>query len=156
MRRFLCLIFVLLIFLLVACREKVYYSAQHHQPLDNIVKIELLNTDNQSKPLVLYTLDEAEHEAFLSELMSFQFEANGTPPKTDYGPLSVRLYYEDGYSDVIGMCSNWYLDPNGEKVGGHYWYSLVETQDYYTLFSHYYENTALLPYHSHYPTVPKG
>lgn len=135
MKRILCVILLVCLFL-CGC-EKEICKAQVQQPLENVVSIELLNSEDNKELVVLYTLDPSEHDAFLDEFMEISFEPNGPPPSTDYGPLAVRLTYQDGYCDIIGLNANWYLDSNGEKVGGLYWYRVVDVDDYYTLFSKY-------------------
>lgn len=138
---------LILCFLLLGCHNTLY-SAQHHQPLDQVTKIELLNSENDFDLIILYTLTESEIQPFLEKLMTFAFKSNGPPPETCYGPLAVRLYYENGYSDVIGIDANWYLDPEGNRLGGYYWYHLKDVDDYYTLFSQYVD-TDLLPRPDH-------
>lgn len=140
MRKFLVICLAILLF--CGCKKQVYY-AQVNQPLENIVSIELLDSQDDNELIVLYTLQETEHQTFLNEFMSFHFQANGTPPSTSYGPLAVQIHYKDGYSDIIGLNSNWYLDASGNKVGGHYWYSLIDVDDYYTLFAQYVDVTVL-------------
>lgn len=135
MKRIICIILLTCLFL-CGCERDICY-AKVHQPQENIVSIELLNSENDNELTVIYTLDTNEHKAFLDEFMAIPFRSNGTPPSTDYGPLAVRLNYLDEYSDVIGLNANWYLDSKGEKVGGHYWYHVVDVDDYYTLFSQY-------------------
>ena len=137
MKRLFCLC-VSLCFLATACQVyNTTYQPQIHQPLENITQIELLDSSIDDCLVVLYSLSDEEIDPFLEEFIAIPFRANGHPPVTSYGYLSVRLWYKDGHNDVIGIDANWYYSPEGEAVGKYYWYHAENRSDFYDLFSKY-------------------
>ena len=88
------------------------------QSLENVVSIELLNTQkhNYKDPdsiKLLYTLSEYEFEAFWNEYMTIPyFRPFGAPP-TSFGIITVRTTYKDGCVDMIGTTVCRFTDVDG-------------------------------------------
>ena len=143
MKRLLCFC-ALFCILICGCKtEETIYKASINQPIENITSIELLDSTDFSNPVVLYTLTEDELQPFLEEFLEIPFLANGPPPGTRYGPLAVRLRYEDGYGDIIGIYANWYISPEDEIMSKSYWYHAQNKSDFYDLFSKYVDSDLL-------------
>ena len=124
------LVFVLLLTLLCGCSLKEYPPCTN-QPLVNVASIELL--ENQE---VVYTLTEAEFEAFWADFMAIRFHRFFNDPPTEYGDLAVKITYVNGYYDIIGQEVNWYFTPTGKGAKTKVYYA-VDKEDFALLFANY-------------------
>ena len=99
-------IFLLAIILLLfsGCQPKVY-EVPLHQDIDNIVKIELSDHTGKER-VVMRTLTDGDIQAFTEKLLLVPCYRHFNDPPTNYGYLSVYLYYENGDIDILGtdMC----------------------------------------------------
>lgn len=129
------LIILLMCVALCGCMNETY-SVQVHQELDDVVKIELLDTAH-GESAVLHTLDPAEYQTFWNDLHTLRFLRYYNDPSTEYGPLSIRILYTNGYIDVIGCDINGYFAPNGENEAHDGWYCVEDREDFAELFAKY-------------------
>lgn len=128
-----CILYVCV--LLCACQQEVF-GAQVHQPKENVVKIELLDTHDNKKRL-LYTVQQDELSFVWDAVTGFEYCRAHSEPSTEYGKLAVRIYYHDGYSDIIGMRSNRYLTPTDTMALSDYGFYLLDESDFINLFSRF-------------------
>lgn len=133
-------ILIILTIVLCGCAPKAY-TACLNQSLEAVSKIELYGTKDD-KHILLYTLKESEVDTFLSELEALEFHRYHNDPATDYGALSIKIHYSNGYTDIIGTELNGYYSPTGESVPVG-WYYLSDRNDFITLFSQYIEDSQL-------------
>ena len=92
------------------------------QSLENVVSIELLNTQkhNYKDPdsiKLLYTLSEYEFEAFWNEFMTIHYSCLFNDPPTNFGIITVRITYQDGCVDMIGTTVCRFIDAEGNDSG---------------------------------------
>lgn len=135
------IILIIMSIALCGCTPKAY-SACLNQPMEEVSRIELHNTQN-GEDVILYTIKESEVDNFWSELADLEFHRYHNDPATEYGALAVKIYYANGYVDIIGTEINGYYSPTGESmpVG---WYYLSNQNDFVTLFGRY-VNISQLP-----------
>lgn len=140
MRKYGAIILIIIGIMISGCSNRTY-SACVNQPIDAVTKIELLDTHGD-KEVILYTLKDSEIRSFWTEFMNLGFNRYFNDPATEYGVLSVRITYTDGYTDIIGTDINGYYDISGKsmQVG---WYYLSDINDYISLFAHYVDESAL-------------
>jgi len=112
------------------------------QTLENVVSIELLDTDNYEEN-VLYTLTENEFADFWIQFTNLEFTRLINDPPTYFGKLAVKITYADGGSDIFGIRINDCKDAKGNSIRTG-WYSLINDEDYISLFSQYID-PSLLP-----------
>lgn len=142
MKKRVVILISILIMLMCGCSKKTY-PARVNQSLENVVKIELLDTRGNEK-VVLYTLADSEVASFWEELMSLKFGRYFSDPATEYGVLSVRIYYSDDHIDIIGTEINGYYSPSGESLRTG-WYYAINREDFTALFSQYVDESMLPP-----------
>lgn len=133
-------ILIILTIVLCGCVPKSH-TACLNQSLETVSKIELYGTKDD-KHILLYTLKESEVDVFWSELEELGFHRYHNDPATEYGALSVKIYYSNGYTDIIGTEINGYYSPTGESVPVG-WYYLADRNDFDILFGRYIENFML-------------
>lgn len=128
------IILIIISIALCGCMPKAY-SACLNQPMEEVSRIELCNTQN-GEAVILYTLKESEVKNFWSELTDLEFRRYHNDPATEYGALAVKIYYANGYVDIIGTEINGYYSPTGRSmpVG---WFYLSDENDFVTLFEQY-------------------
>ena len=134
MKRIICIILLTCLFL-CGCERDICY-AKVHQPKENVVKIELLDTHDNKKRL-LYTVQQDELSFVWDAVTGFEYCRAHSEPSTEYGKLAVRIYYHDGYSDIIGMRSNRYLTPTDTMALSDYGFYLLDESDFINLFSRF-------------------
>ena len=132
MKKARALILFILTFALCGCMPKSY-TACLNQPLEEVSKIELYDTQDD-KNILLYTLKESELNDFWSELTALEFHRYHNDPASEYGALAIKIYYFNGYTDIIGTEINGYYSPTGESIPVG-WYYLSERNDFVTLFA---------------------
>lgn len=133
-------ILIILTFVLCGCVPKSH-TACLNQSLEAVSKIELYGTKD-NKHILLYTLKKSEVDVFWSELEVLDFRRYHNDPAAEYGALSVKIYYSNGYTDIIGTEINGYYSPTGESVPVG-WYYLSNPNDFVTLFGRYIEDSLL-------------
>lgn len=129
------LIVLLLCTILCGCLNESY-SVRVHQGLDDVIRIELLDT-SQNEFVVLHTLKPEDHQTFWNDIHTLSFLRYYNDPSTEYGPLSIRIFYINGYIDLIGCDINGYYAPNGENEAHDGWYCVEDRQDFVDLFAKY-------------------
>ena len=130
-------ILVVLMAVLCGCVPKSHMACLN-QPLEEVSKIELYDTQD-AENILLYTLSENEVDDFWSELTALEFRRYHNDPATEYGALAVKVYYFNGYTDIIGTEINGYYSPTGESIPVG-WYYLSNRNDLETLFGRYIED----------------
>ena len=133
-------ILIILTVVLCGCVPKSH-TACLNQSLEAVSKIELYGTKDD-KHILLYTLKESEVAVFWSEVEAFEFHRYHNDPATAYGALFVKIYYSNGYTDIIGTEINGYYSPTGESVPVG-WYYLADRNDFVFLFGRYIEDFML-------------
>ena len=133
-------ILIILTVVLCGCMPKSYMACLN-QSLEEVSKVELYDTQD-GKNILLYTLKESEVNDFWSELTAFEFYRYHNDPATEYGALAVKIYYFNGYTDIIGTEINGYYSPIGESIPVG-WYYLSNRNDFVTLFGRYIEDSQL-------------
>ena len=126
-------IVVILIYIFVA---NMSYGPPLHQSHEHISKIELLDTHTHDEVL-LYTLEDSEIAEFINKLDSVVFHRYVNDPQTHYGAVAVKITYQDGWYDILGMHINRYCTPEGKNTAADGWYYLSNKEDFITIFSQY-------------------
>lgn len=111
-----------------------------HQPVENIISIELLDT-SRSEYVVLKVLDDTEISDFMDTFMSMKAGRYVNDPPTEYGILTVKICYADGAADYIGCDLNQYFLPSGEEKGAGWYY--VGEEEMIDLFAQYVDENLL-------------
>ena len=89
------------------------------QQVDDVSAIELLDTSNCRHVMddswdVLYVLDKSEYAEFWARFKQIEFARYYSDPSTKYGDLAVRICYQDGSSDIVGLDAvNYYVPGEG-------------------------------------------
>lgn len=110
------------------------YDIPLQQPAHNISEIILLDTSSgEERPL--HIIPEEERETFASELMQIQAGRYVNDPSMEYGALAVKICYEDGACDIVGVARVSSFLPSGEETGKGWYY--VKEADLVSLFSKY-------------------
>ena len=78
------------------------------EPLENVVKVEIIDIDNDEK--VLKELP-ADHE-ILSRFDGMPCKLQGIDPSYSVSGLGLKVYYKDGTYEVIAADSNYYFGSN--------------------------------------------
>lgn len=128
------LICLFLLFLTSGCTRK--YNMPLHQTLEDVQKIELVDTSD-NKDTVLHTLVGNEAALFWRELSELHVGQYFNDPATEFGSYAVRIFYNNGYVDVIGMDICLYIDPNGSYDIGDEWYYIADDDTFVELLSRY-------------------
>lgn len=136
-------VIILIVGLLLSGCQTIY-PAPVHQPVENVAKIELLDT-HLHDVVVLYTLNESEIPEFWEKLTALEFGRYINDPSTIYGILAVKIYYRDGYVDIIGADINDYNNPSGKSIARDGWYYVKDRNDYVELFAQYVDASLLPP-----------
>ena len=126
MKRYFVPIFISVILLLAmdGCYKRGPYPAPIHQPLEDIVKVDIVDGRNELalyhsetyQDYVIYTLKPEEIAPFIEGLKTIEFYQPGFEPARDLGYFGVWIFYKDGNSDLIGTICNKYLDPEGNYL----------------------------------------
>ena len=152
MKRFFALILIALILPLTmsGCFKRGPYPAPIHQPLEDIVKVDVVNALNERalfgkeryQGCIIYTLKPEEIAPFIEGLQSISFYKPGYEPDRNLGYFAVWIYYKNGNSDLIGTINNRYYDPDLYYLD--YSISYPDSESFYTLVEQYVD-PALLP-----------
>ena len=134
---------LLLIILLSGCTGKTY-TYQIKQEIDDIIKVELLRNEDATKLkdfefTVLYTLNEDEVESFIERLAELNCYKYFNDPAGHYGSLVIRIYYDNGDTELIGISRTNYIK-NGKSSGGSYFFG---DEDMHSLFAEYIDPSML-------------
>lgn len=129
------------VFLLVLSSQK--YTPPLHQQQNEIVRIELLDTHTYSEES-LYVLQDSEIQDFLVQLHSIKFKRYINDPAHHYGVIAVKIVYQNGYYDILGLAINSYRTPDGKNIATDGWYYISNQKDLVNLFSQYID-VSLLP-----------
>lgn len=148
MKKTICVLFVLcILFSLTGCADKSFSigplfgkEIALHRPAEEISQIEF-GYSPWDEDLIIYKLDEEEHEAFLVSLLDLKLFKRSSP-SGHHGALYVQITYSDGSVEILGSSSLRYTSGETEDHDG--WYYLME-EDLYELFSQYTDLSAL-PY----------
>ena len=126
MKRYILLVFLAAVILLTicSCYQRGPYPAPIHQPLEDIIKIDIVDGRNELelyyRPTyqvnVIYTLKPEEIAPFVEGLQVIEFYKPGFEPARDLGYFGIWIYYKDGNSDLIGTICNKYLDSEGNYL----------------------------------------
>ena len=100
MKRTSIFLLAIILFLFSGCQPKAY-DMPLHQDIDNIVKIELSDHTGKER-VVMRTLTDGDIQAFTEKLLLVPCYRHFNDPPTNYGYLSVYLYYENGDIDILG------------------------------------------------------
>lgn len=122
--------FILLCLLLVGCVHEMPLQ----QPVENIVKIELIN---EKEGGTLCTLTGADVTHFMNDLMELECR-KGFEPQGEIGYLQIHIYYENGDADIFGRHGNAQITSGDYIMDG--WYKFAE-EDLVELFHAYTEQT---------------
>lgn len=152
MKRYFAVILMIAMFPLIisGCYRRGPYPAPIHQPLKDIVKVELVSGLNEMalyseetyQDCVIYTLEPEEIAPFIERLQSISFYRPGFEPARDLGYFAVWIYYKDGNSDLIGTICNKYFDSNLNYLI--YGIDFPDREPFYALAEQYVD-AALLP-----------
>ena len=135
------LIIIILCAMVCGCMAKPY-QVRLHQEISNVVGIELLDTSGDNT-VVLYVLDQTEFQNFWDKLHTLSFLRYYNDPSTEYGPLSIRIQYSNGYVDIIGCDINGYYSPDGNNEAQDGWYCIENRNDFVVLFAQYIDKADL-------------
>jgi hypothetical protein len=110
---------------------------EFRQTFDQIVSIEILRKEYDSvltdTPMsVIYTVEPAEHQGFIDNLMEIEGGRVGLDPNTGFGMYIIRITYKNGEMEMIGNYNNGYITPNGEVHQDIYAFDSVQ---YYAFLS---------------------
>ena len=127
----LCILLILLSLFLFGCHQKCY-ELPLCQPTDQIIKIEL-SEHTSGKRVILCALNPMEILPFMEKLEAVSCYRYFNDPATDYGYLSIYLYYKNGDIDILGtgICDT--TSNSGARKG---WYYL-DASETWELFSYY-------------------
>ena len=101
------------------------YPVPLSQPLENVVKVDIIDSRKDQGTIdtiidfdefVIYTLTPEQMGLFLEELQTVGFYIPMLEPTRQLGEIAVRIHYKDGYSDVIGLIHNEYIDGNQKII----------------------------------------
>lgn len=148
----LVVLIVILLFTMCSCYHRGPYPAPIHQPLEDIVKVDIVDGRNELalfssetyQDYVIYTLKPEEIAPFIEELKTIDFYRPGFEPARDLGYFGVWIYYSDGNSDLLGTICNKYLDPNLNYMSRGRGIDYPDSQPFYALVEKYVD-PALLP-----------
>lgn len=146
----LAILVVILLLTMCACYKRGSFPAPIHQPLEDIVKVDIVDGRNELalyhsetyQDYVIYTLKPEEIAPFIEGLKTIEFFQPGWEPARDLGYLVVWIYYEDRNSDVIGIVCNRYFDPELNYLV--YGIDYPDEESFYALVEQYVD-PALLP-----------
>ena len=144
------LIAIMLSLTVSGCHRRGPYPAPIHQPLENIVKVDVVSGLNEKalyssityQDYLIYTLKPEEIAPFIEGLQSISFYIPGYEPSSDLGFFAVWIYYKDGNSDLIGTICNRYFDPDLNYLI--YGIDFPDREAFYALAEQYVD-PALLP-----------
>ena len=139
---FIAVIFGLFV-LLCSCMERGPYSAPLNQPIDEILKVDLVDGRNEYELFysesyantVICTLDSEQMDVFLEGLLTVEFFVPSLEPSRHLGELAARVYYKNGNSDIIGSNCCYYVDSNFKILDRGTYYPNKES--FYTLFGRF-------------------
>ena len=130
MNRF--LVFAILIFFamtfLCSC-ESGPYSAPLNQTTVNILKVEFLSGNSENAQsiheyysgCIINTLEQERLDEFVDELLKVEFYLPMLDSARLMGDVAIRIVYQDGSSDLIGISTNYYVDREWNVLrGGRY------------------------------------
>lgn len=143
------LISVMLLLTMCACYKQGPFPAPIHQPVENIVKVDIVDGRNEPalyhsetyQDYVICSLKPEEIAPFIEELKTIEFFQPGWEPARDLGYLIVWIYYENGNSDVIGIVCNRYFDPELDYLV--YGLDYPDEESFYALVEQYVDPTLL-------------
>lgn len=146
--------FILICFLFVAlcsCMNRGPYSAPLKQPLDAIIKVDLLDGRNEAElfeadtyaSCVIYSLSSSQIPAFVDRLQFVDFYIPSFEPSRHLGEIAVRICYSDGSSDILGSNCNYSIDPNFNVIDKGVYYP--DEDAIYALFAEFVDSQ-LLPH----------
>ena len=137
-RLLIIIITIVLITSLTGCMVRTYtYELMHD--VSKIDKIELLKNDDATKLkdfsfTVLHTLNDDEVERFVEKLSAIDCYKYFNDPAGNFGELTIRIYYDNGDIEMIGIMNNGYIE-NGKALDRGPCFFLDE--DFYGLFEEY-------------------
>ena len=144
------LIAIMLSLTVSGCHRRGPYPAPIHQPLENIVKVDVVSGLNEKalyssityQDYLIYTLKPEEIAPFIEGLQSISFYIPGYEPSGALGFFAVWIYYKDGNSDLLGSIGNRYLDSDLKRLASGFYYP--DSEAFYALAEQYVD-PALLP-----------
>lgn len=135
------IIFCVLLIVLCACMKSGPYPVPLKQSPDAIVKVDLLDGQNETalfekdtySNCVIYSLDSSQLPAFIKALQSIEFYRPLLEPSRHLGNIAARIYYADGSSDLIGSNCNYNFDADLNILGRGT--SYPDEEAFYAIFS---------------------
>ena len=116
-------------------------SIPMHQDLENVSKIEILDTRECSiyteNPPVLYELKSDEFSDLWNKLSEIKVSIYFTHPDTAYGDYSVRIYYNDGCIYTLGDILSTYYQPGVDSLFPGKPYFMDDSENFKALLGEY-------------------
>ena len=112
-------IILLCIFILTGCFYQEYEPYEFRQDFDQIVKIEIVQKEYDSilpdtPTFVVEVLDESEHQTMIDAILSTKGFRKTWEPNSGLGMHIIKIYYQNGEVELLGMYNNGYIPPDGE------------------------------------------
>lgn len=147
-----CILVRVMCFLLISLSVLMSVSCRSHYPdfellgeRESIERIDLLRREGKNDIgvdsfLEIYTLPPEEWDSFLNKLCGLEYDIPfGDGIATEYGSIAIRILYNNGDCEFIGMTNNTYFEANDAIQRSHYFNS----DGFRNLFSMYVDKSLL-------------
>lgn len=116
MRHKVIVFLILLALILCGCS----HQPRLRQPVENIIRIELINNSAHGNVIVCALVDN-EIEPFMNDLLKLECQKR-LQPIGDFSEQEIRIYYENGDIDIIGSRADGYIEQGKLHINGWYYY----------------------------------
>lgn len=116
MQRKIIVFLMLLALILCSCS----HQPRFRQPVENIIRIELIN-NSASGNVIICALVDNEIESFMNDLLKLECQKR-FQPIGDFSEQEIRIYYENGDVDIIGSRADGYIEQGELYINGWYYY----------------------------------
>lgn len=118
-------IIILCMFIFTGCFNQEYEQYEFRQDFDQIVKIEIVQKEYDSilsttPTFIVKVLEENEHQAMIDAILSTKGFRKTWEPNTGLGMHIIKIYYQNGEVELLGMYNNGYVSPDGETHEDNY------------------------------------
>ncbi len=136
MKNLIAMFFVVV--LLVGCGASPGETYCFRQEASQIIKIEIgliekYDPDMRETPVILKTLDPAQHQEMIEAILEMR-GASVLPPGRGVGVYIIQITYADGEVEMLGDYNNAYITPEGKVVQQGYRF---KSDSFYKIISHY-------------------
>lgn len=126
------IIVICLTVVIAMCGCTKTYGMPVHQSMEEVSKIELLDMSRNGETVV-HALDYQQVAPFWAELVQLSVKRYINDPATEYGMYAIKIYYQNGYIDIIGCDICHYVDPHGNCNIGNDWYYIADDDAFISL-----------------------